>query len=188
MSHHIPSSNSGPSFDPAARIITRGAEAGGAMYALDHAARRTPIGAEGNAGEQAARTAGNFVFAAVLWHFVIAPYLVVTAAIFAIPTIVATVLIDTHHSMRNLWPVVVLLFVAGFSAWVRYALYKWLWRKFIRPVDAGLSGRRLDDPTRKPQTRVRESPKQYRSEYNELSDHAREQYLNSHSNGKGVWS
>jgi hypothetical protein len=188
MSHHIPSSSSGPGFDPATRIVTRGVEAGAAMYALDHAARGTPIGAEGNPAEQGARSAGNFVIAAVLWHFVIVPYLVVTAAIFAMPTIVATVLIDTHHSMGTLWPVVVLLFVVGFSAWVRYALYKWLWHKFIRPVDAGLSGRRLDDPARKRETRVPESPKQYRSEYNELSNHAREQYLNGHSNGKGTWS
>jgi len=120
--------------DTPAQVVGHVAEAGLAVYALDHAAKGTPIGAEGGLGSQAARTGGNFVIAALLFHYVIIPYLVVTGVVFAIPSVVAAVL-------RLPAPLVLVMFVVSLVLWIRYALYKWLYRKFIRPVDAGLSGR-----------------------------------------------
>jgi hypothetical protein len=73
MSHPDPGSTS--AVDTLGHTVVRGTEVGAALYALDHAAKGTAIGAEGGFAAQAARTGGNFVIAAVLWHFVIAPYL-----------------------------------------------------------------------------------------------------------------
>ena len=124
-------------------MLPRGAEAGLAVYALDHAAKGTAIGAEGGLGSQAARTGGNFVIAAVLFHFAIAPYLVVTGVVFAVPSVVAAVVVGEHHAWGSGGPLILLLFVVSLVLWIRYAVYKWLYRKFIRPVDAGLTGRTL---------------------------------------------
>jgi hypothetical protein len=159
------------------RTLTRGIEAGAALYALDHASKGTPIGGEGDFAAQAARTGGNFVIVALLWHFLVVPYLVVTGVLFAIPTIVLAAIVDSHQAWGHDGVLVALVFAVSLILWIRYALYKWLWRKFIRPVDATLSGRVLDDPARQPQTRFRENPKEYLNQYNELSSNARERYL-----------
>jgi hypothetical protein len=159
------------------RIVERGLEAGAAMYALDHAAKGTPIGAEGGIAAQATRTAGNFVIVAFLFPFLVIPYLVGTAAVFALPTIIAALIDAGVHGGVAGGVLVGLVFLASLVMWVRFALYKWLYRKFIRPVDAALSGRKLDDPARKPKTRFRESPTQYLAEYNALSKKAAADYL-----------
>ena len=177
MSHHVSGGQIDPGIDAAARLVKRGLEGGAALYALDHAAKGTPIGAEGDFAAKATRTAGNFVIVALLWHFVVVPYLIVTAVIFAIPTVIAAVIVSNHHAVAGDWWIVALLFASGLVLWVRYALYKGLWRKFIRPVDATLSGRRLDDPARQPAPRFKDRPQQDLVEYNDLSRQARERYL-----------
>lgn len=126
------------------RVFTTGVEAGAALYALDHAAKGTRIGAEGNLAAQATRTGGNFVIAALLWHYLVVPYLVVTGVLFAIPAIIFAAVVDSHHAWGHDGPYVTLVFGVSLIVWIRYALYKWLWRKFVRPVDATLSGRTLD--------------------------------------------
>jgi hypothetical protein len=175
MSHHEPGGN--PTLDTIGHTIVRGAEVGAAMYARDHAAKGTPIGAEGDCGAQAARTGGNFVIAAVLWHFVIAPYLVITAILFAIPTIAVAAIGSSDHWRGAVWIVVVVTALVSVWLWFRYAIRRWLWRRFIRPVDAKVSGRQLDDPARRPATSFRASPAQYLTEYGQLSRQARDDYL-----------
>jgi hypothetical protein len=145
-------------------------EAQGTIFDIgDDDGEGTPIGAEGDFVAQATRTGGNFVIAAVLWHFVIVPYLIVTAVIFAVPTFVLALVLSSQHVLAQAWPAVALVFAASFGLWIRYAIWKWLVRRFINPVDATLSGRRVGDPALKPNTPFREDPKQYLIEYNELS-------------------
>jgi hypothetical protein len=175
MTHHVPDGTSSP--DPLGHTILRGAEAGAAFYALDHAAKGTPIGAEVGFAAQATRTAGNFVIAAVLWHFVIAPYLVITAILFAAPAIGVAALGSSNHWNGAAWLVVVGLALVCAWLWFRYAVRRWLWRRFIRPVDAKLSGRRLDDPRHTPAIPFRASPVRYLSEYGQLSRQATDDYL-----------
>jgi hypothetical protein len=177
MSQHTSGGNHDPGLEEFARLATRGVEAGAAMYALDHAAKGTPIGAEGDFVAQATRTGGNFVIAAVLWHVVIAPYLVITAILFAVPTIAVAAIGSHDHWHGIVWLSVVLIAVVSVWLWCRYAIRRWLWRRFIRPVDATLSGRTLGDPARRPATRFRDDPKQYLVEYNELSRQATGRYL-----------
>ena len=123
----------------AGHLVKRSLEGGAAMYALEHASRGTPIGQEGGIAAQAARTGGNFVIAGVLWHFLIVPYLAVTGVVFAIPSLILAFIAGSDHSAA-LWWITAIVFVCSFGLWVRYALYKWLWRKFVRPVDRSLSG------------------------------------------------
>lgn len=124
-----------------------GLKAGAAMYALDHAARGTRIGQEGGIGAQATRTGGNFVIAAFLCHFLIVPYLIVTAVLFSIPTAVLmapTAVLASHHdsTAAGIFAVLtVVVFLASVVAWFRYALWRWLIRGLVGPVDAFLSGR-----------------------------------------------
>ncbi len=49
-----------------------------------------------------------------------------------------------------------------------------------------MSGRKLDDPARRPKARFRENPKQHLIEYNELSTPAREDYAPDALDRKGV--
>jgi hypothetical protein len=161
-------------------VMVRGAEAAAALYALDHAARGTPIGAEGDFAAQAARTGGNFVIAAVLWHFVIAPYLVVTAVLFAIPTIAVAAIGSSGHWTGAAWLIVAGMALLSVWLWFRYAIRRWLWRRLIRPVDAKLTGRRLDDPARRPAASFRASPARYLAEYGQLSRQTRDDYLPNH--------
>jgi hypothetical protein len=175
MTHHVPGGTSAS--DPLGHTIVRGAEVGAALCALDHAAKGTPIGAEGNFAAQAARTGGNFVIAAVLWHFVIAPYLVITAVLFAIPTVALAEIGSSDHWRGAVWLVVLVTALASAWLWFRYPIRRWLWRRFIRPVDAKLSGRQLDDPARTPATSFRASPGRYLPEHGQLSRQARDDYL-----------
>lgn len=48
-----------PGYAGAEKLIVRGAEATAALYALDHATKRTPIGGKGDFAAQAARTAAT---------------------------------------------------------------------------------------------------------------------------------
>jgi hypothetical protein len=117
MSHHTRQ----PSPGGVEHTVIRGAEATAALYALDHATRGTPIGAEGDFAAQAARTGGNFVIAAVLWHLVIAPYLVVTAVLFAIPTIAVAAIGSGGHWTAAAWLIVAGMALLTVWLWFRYA-------------------------------------------------------------------
>ena len=166
-----------PRYAGAEHVMVRGAEAAAALYALDHAARGTPIGAEGDFAAQAARTGGNFVIAAVLWHLVVAPYLVITAILFAIPTIAVAAIVSSSHGTGSVWLIVAGIGLLSVWLWFRYAICRWLWRGFIRPVDAKLTGRQLDDPTRRPVASFGASPVRYLAEYGQLSRQARGDYV-----------
>ena len=117
------------------------------------------------------------VIAVVLWHFVIAPYLVISAILFAAPTMGVAALGSSDHWKGAAWILVVGLALVSAWLWFRYAVRRWLWRRFIRPLDAKLSGRQLDDPRRAPATPFRASPARYLSEYGQLSRQARDDYL-----------
>ncbi len=110
MSQDIPSPHHDSGLDAAAQLVTRGLEGGAAMYTLDHAARGTPTGAEGNPAEQAARTAGTFV-TAVLWHCGDRPVSRDHGVIFAIPTGIAAVIIG-GSAVASDRPIVAAVFVA----------------------------------------------------------------------------
>lgn len=82
------------------------------------------------------------MIAAVLWHVLIAPYLVGTAIMSSIPTLAAVGLAQYWMPWGAI--VAVGMFIYSVRVWWRLAVVRWLWRRFIGPVDATLSGREFE--------------------------------------------
>ena len=117
------------------------------------------------------------MIAAVLWHFVIAPYLVITAILFAAPAIGVAALGSSNHWNGAAWLVVV-----GLRSGLCLAVVRSLGSKVavaqVHPTCRRETndGRRLDDPRRTPAIPFR-GARRYLSEYGQLSRQASDDYL-----------
>jgi len=124
--------------------VRRIAEITAAGYALDHAQRGTPMGAEGNLIGTGARLAGTFVVGDFLWHFLIVPFLAISAVIFLVPTVLAGAILRLLHTNGSL-PVLSevalgAVFVWSAWMWLRICCWRVAWKGIVMHANDFMNG------------------------------------------------